>query len=227
MKKKLKTILLNIIWISTVSFSQSVTLDGQFYPYSTYYISSFNLSTGESTVPLFRYRLIANEYPVTAKIYFKASFLSPQLGINNRTTLIELESNAFQMNDDIVFDSRKFSENTTMIFDEANPPNNVQIRFRSLETIDATKYDNVLSSIMTTGKLPDGEYRFELKSFSGTTDYDLSPSDDKIEAGVKFRDFKNLPGKTLTEKLQKAGIKNIPKTLTLEKAIELLKQKSK
>ena len=181
MKKKLKTILLNIIWISTVSFSQSVTLDGQFYPYSTYYISSFNLSTGESTVPLFRYRLIANEYPVTAKVYFKASFLSPQLGINNRTTLIELESNAFQMNDDIVFDSRKFSENTTMIFDEANPPNNVQIRFRSLETIDATKYDNVLSSIMTTGKLPDGEYRFELKTFSGTTDFDLSPSDEKIE----------------------------------------------
>ena len=130
---------------------------------------------------MFRYRLIANEYPVTAKIYFKASFLSPQLGINNRTTLIELESNAFQMNDDIVFDSRKFSENTTMIFDEANPPNNVQIRFRSLETIDATKYDNVLSSIMTTGKLPDGEYRFELKTFSGTTDFDLSPSDEKIE----------------------------------------------
>ena len=52
-------------------------------------------------------------------------------------------------------------------------------------------------------------------------------ADDKLEAGVKFRDFKNLPGKTLTEKLQKAGIKNIPKTLTLQKAIELLKEKSK
>ena len=49
-------------------------------------------------------------------------------------------------------------------------------------------------------------------------------ADDKLEAGVKFRDFKNLPGKTLTEKLQKAGIKNIPKTLTLEKAMELLKK---
>ena len=34
---------------------------------------------------------------------------------------------------------------------------------------------------MTTGKLPDGEYRFELKTFSGTTDFDLSPSDEKIE----------------------------------------------
>ena len=34
-----------------------------------------------------------------------------------------------------------------------------------------------------------------------------------------------MPGKTITEKLQKAGIKNIPKTLTLEKAIELLNKK--
>jgi len=52
-------------------------------------------------------------------------------------------------------------------------------------------------------------------------------ADDKLEAGMKFRDFKNMPGKTITEKLQKAGIKNIPKTLTLQKAIELLKEKSK
>tara|TARA_R100001463_G_scaffold20527_1_gene49922 strand:+ start:640 stop:882 length:243 start_codon:yes stop_codon:yes gene_type:complete len=50
-------------------------------------------------------------------------------------------------------------------------------------------------------------------------------ADDKLEAVMKFRDFKNMPGKTITEKLQKAGIKNIPKTLTLEKAIELLNKK--
>ena len=52
-------------------------------------------------------------------------------------------------------------------------------------------------------------------------------ADEKLMAGISFRDLKNMPGKTITEKLQKAGIKNIPKTLTLEKAIELLKQKSK
>ena len=46
-------------------------------------------------------------------------------------------------------------------------------------------------------------------------------AEEKLEAGIKFRDIKNMPGKTITEKLQKAGIKNIPKTLTLEKAIEL------
>jgi len=52
-------------------------------------------------------------------------------------------------------------------------------------------------------------------------------ADEKLMAGISFRDLKNMPGKTITEKLQKAGVKNIPKTLTLQKAIELLKEKSK
>ena len=50
-------------------------------------------------------------------------------------------------------------------------------------------------------------------------------AEEKLEAGIKFRDFKKMPVTTITEKLQKAGIKNIPKTLTLEKAIELLNKK--
>ena len=50
-------------------------------------------------------------------------------------------------------------------------------------------------------------------------------ADEKLEAGIKFRDFKNMPGTSITEKLKKAGIKNIPKTLTLQKAIELLNKK--
>ena len=52
-------------------------------------------------------------------------------------------------------------------------------------------------------------------------------ADEKLMAGISFRDLKNMPGKTITEKLQKAGVKEIPKTLTLEKAIDLLKQKSR
>ena len=52
-------------------------------------------------------------------------------------------------------------------------------------------------------------------------------ADEKLMAGISFRDLKKMPGTTITEKLQKAGIKNIPKTLTLQKAIELLKEKSK
>ena len=31
-------------------------------------------------------------------------------------------------------------------------------------------------------------------------------AEEKLEAGIKFRDFKKMPGTTITEKLQKAGI---------------------
>jgi hypothetical protein len=50
-------------------------------------------------------------------------------------------------------------------------------------------------------------------------------AEEKLMAGISFRDLKKMPGTTITQKLQKAGIKNIPKTLTLEKAIELLNKK--
>ena len=50
-------------------------------------------------------------------------------------------------------------------------------------------------------------------------------ADEKLMAGISFRDLKKMPGTTITQKLQKAGIKNIPKTLTLQQAIELLNKK--
>lgn len=178
----MKTIkILYIALAISFCFSQNVKLEGQFFPYSKYYISSFNLATGESSVPLFLFRISSDRYPVITKAYFKASFLSPQLGIESRTTLTEVESNSFTMNADILLDSKNFSENTTSLFDEDSPPNVVPIVFRSIETIDTGKYEKILSSVMTSGKLPDGEYRFELKIFSGSSEFDLSKSDEKIE----------------------------------------------
>ena len=77
--------------------SAQVKLDGQFYDYATYYMSNIDVSTGQSDVPLFRYRISSETYPVYSKIWFKASVLSPSLGMENRTTLIEMESNAFEL----------------------------------------------------------------------------------------------------------------------------------
>mgnify|MGYP000312300498 CR=1 FL=1 len=34
-------------------------------------------------------------------------------------------------------------------------------------------------------------------------------AEEKLEAGIKFRDFKNMPGKTITEKLKKAGFTKV------------------
>ena len=75
-----------IILITTCSFQkargQSIDLNGEIFEYATYYVNSFDLSTGATNVQIFRYQLSSNEYPVSVKVHFIASMLSPTLGIN-------------------------------------------------------------------------------------------------------------------------------------------------
>ena len=60
---------------------QSINLNGQIFEYATYYVSSFDLSTGATNVPIFRYTLESNEgYPVSLRIRFTAEIKSPVLG---------------------------------------------------------------------------------------------------------------------------------------------------
>jgi len=152
-------------------------LDGQFFEYTSYYMSNFDVSTGESDVPFFRYRIYSDTYPVHAKIWFRASVLSPALGIETRTTLTEIESNIISMKEDIILDNRNFSANTTSLLDEGNPPNVIPIMIRTKESINPSEFELLISSVMQTGQLADGEYRFELKLFSGQSEYDISLSD--------------------------------------------------
>ncbi len=81
-----------------------VKLDGQFFNYTAYYLSNFDLATGQSDVPLFRYNIYSEKYPIFAKIRFKASLLSPALGINPRTSIVEIESDPFLMKNSILID---------------------------------------------------------------------------------------------------------------------------
>ena len=149
-------------------------LEGQFFEYTSYYLSNFNVNTGESDVPLFRYRIRSDTYPIYTKIWFRASLLSPSLGLDNRETLTEIESNVFLMKDDIIIDNRNFSSNTSSLLDEANPPNVVNVFIRTLDTINPSNFESITSAMMASGKLADGEYRFELKLYSGSSESDVS-----------------------------------------------------
>jgi hypothetical protein len=171
-----RTILITIISlvVSKDPLNAQATLDGQFFEYTSYYLSNFNINTGESDVPLFRFRIRSDSYPIYTKIWFRASLLSPSLGLDNRETLTEIESNIFQMKDDIIIDNRNFSSNTGSLLDEANPPNIVNVMIRTLDSINPSNFESITSAIMSSGKLPDGEYRFELKLYSGFSEFDVS-----------------------------------------------------
>jgi hypothetical protein len=173
-----KNFLISFFFSATVLSAQA-KLDGQFYEYATYYMSNIDVQTGESNVPFFRFRIYSNSYPIYAKAWFRASVLSPSLGINSWTTLVAIETNAFQMKADVVLDNRNFTSNTTSLIDEGNPPNMVPVYIQVIESINLSEFESMISAVLTTGQLADGEYKFELNVYSGATQSDLSLSDSR------------------------------------------------
>jgi len=202
-KKNISIAIISLV-LSKEPLNAQATLDGQFFEYTSYYLSNFNVNTGESDVPLFRYRIHSDSYPIYTKIWFRASLLSPSVGLDNRETLTEIESNVFQMMDDIIIDNRNFSSNTSSLLDEANPPNIVNVMIRTLDSINPSNFESVTSAIMASGKLPDGEYRFELKLYSGLSEFDvLLTSQDSKSIIVESPSGINLesPGGVLSDTL--------------------------
>ena len=143
--------------------AQNVTLSGDIYEYATYYISSFDLNTGGTNVQIFRYQLTSDEYPVPVRIRFRASLVSPSLGISSPSTIIEIVTDPFDLKAPVILDNRDISSETTTIYDMASPPNSIQIAGQVVDRLDPSQVDAILQSILASGKIADGEYTFEIQ----------------------------------------------------------------
>jgi len=176
----IKKVIFGLFIVSNVQSisGQEVRLDGEIFEYATYYISSFDLNTGATNVQIFRYQLSTDAYPVQVKIRFKASILSPTLGINSNLTIMEVETDPFGLQAPIILDNRDISSETTVIYDMDSPPNSIELTGRVIDTIDPSQADAILQSIMATGKIADGEYTFEVSILS--EDDQVLASDSKI-----------------------------------------------
>ena len=142
-----------ILFITIGSFQnargQSVELEGEIFEYATYYVNSFDLGTGATNVQIFRYQLSSNEYPVSIKVRFMASMLSPALGINNEQTIIEIETDAFQLQAPIILDNRDISSETSVIYDMDSPPNTIELTGQVIERLEPSQADAILQSVIT------------------------------------------------------------------------------
>ena len=145
---------------------QNVDLNGDIFEYATYYVNSFDLNTGATNVQIFRYQLSAEEYPVSLKVHFMASMLSPTLGIENEQTIIEIQTDPFQLQAPIILDNRDISSETSIIYDMASPPNSIELTGQVMESLDPAQADAILQSVITTGKITDGEYTFRVNILS-------------------------------------------------------------
>ena len=149
--KKIMRIILNTFILLFFTFGshqtargQSIDLNGEIFEYATYYVNSFDLSTGATNVQIFRYQLSSNEYPVSIKVHFIASMLSPTLGINNEQTIIEIETDVFQLQAPVILDNRDISSETSVIYDMDSPPNTIELTGQVIESLDPSQADAIL-----------------------------------------------------------------------------------
>ena len=143
--------------------AQNITLSGDIYEYATYYVNSFDLNSGATNVQIFRYQLESDVYPIAVKIRFRASMVSPSLGINAPTTIIEIETGLFDLQASLILDNRDISSETAIIYDMASPPNRIELTGQVIESLDPSEADAILQSVLTTGRIADGEYTFEIQ----------------------------------------------------------------
>ena len=198
MRKKLLRSTGSLLSLVSMLSAQSVKLmdDPGFVSYATYYISSIDLSTGASDVQFFGFRMTEEsgkytsledpEYQVWASLEFEVSLLSRSLGITEPTTVIKMQTAPFQMKADLRISNTSLSIQTTSLFDMAVPPNEVPLTGRLIESIDISKFEDLLSAVVTTGKLADGNYTFRVLVRSGPSSDEgsLIVTDEVIETIV-------------------------------------------
>jgi hypothetical protein len=93
--------------------------------------------------------------------------ISPALGIESPMTIVEVETNPFLIQNDIIIDNRDISAQTTVLYDMDSPPNPVQMSGQLINIIDPASSESIMSSMLTSGRLADGNYTFEIKLYSG------------------------------------------------------------
>ena len=175
--KKISSLLIIICLGSSYSLkSQNITLSGDIYEYATYYVNSFDLNTGATNVQVFRYQLSSDYYPVQLKVNFTASMRSPALGINNELTIIEVITDLVELQAPLILDNRDISSETAILYDMDSPPNSLELTGRVLQSLNPDQSDAILQSVITTGKIADGEYTFQVNILSENDDILASDS---------------------------------------------------
>lgn len=166
-------LLLGILSVK-MAFGQTVNLTGNFNQFVSYYLTTVDINTGESFVQLFEYRIeCVNDCPpdadgdnrwdtpIPVNVSFKISIKSPALGIDEEETIALLETEEpFEMYAPIHLDNRDFTIETLDLYDENGDA--IPITIDIVEQLEEETLESMFGTIVQTGRLPDGIYRFEL-----------------------------------------------------------------
>ncbi|MCH7575031.1 MAG: hypothetical protein IIA59_07900 [Candidatus Marinimicrobia bacterium] len=145
----------------------SVTLTGSFRNFVTFYVSSIDLTTLESDVEIFNYRLSASEYPVEVTITFDILINSPALGLSFNNKFAHIVTYPFFLFGPIQIKSTDLKDPPDPIYYTEGDAigGSVEFEIDVINTIlddDTFEKTVMMNQIIQSGRLPDGTYRFDL-----------------------------------------------------------------
>ncbi|NQV38150.1 MAG: hypothetical protein HQ509_09140 [Candidatus Marinimicrobia bacterium] len=166
MKKLINILCLGLVSILTAQ--SPINLNVVITPYVTYYLTSIDLSTGSSNIPIFQATLSKSNPnspdSVQAKIEFEMTIDSEFLGMDNET-LVLMDTEPFYFQNDIILSNLDMTIDSREIFDVTGQ--RIDFRVNILENIDMARADNLFNSVVQTGRLPDGNYSFRVSVMNG------------------------------------------------------------
>jgi hypothetical protein len=172
--------LLASLSLITAQGSGPVQLDIQFTPYVTYYVSSIDLNTGSSNIPIFNATLSTQDYPpdsTSVIVEFEIQINSAALDMFDET-LIRMVTDPFWLKAPINLNNQDLTIDTREIFDVEG--RRVPFRVTIEERIEMGEAQDLFNSIVQSGRLPEGIYRFLVSIKDGNDPGNVFVQDEEV-----------------------------------------------
>ncbi|MFC1547721.1 hypothetical protein ACFL5M_04265 [Candidatus Neomarinimicrobiota bacterium] len=172
MRKILWLILFGVVFTGNTINGQSLVLRKNYFnEFVTFYVSSVDVSSGATDVRLFEYELAVSPstaYPVQVDIEFEMLINSLPLGLTYSQPFLDVKATIDSLWGPVRIANTELSMGVDHLTYSGGPRAGEDVNFTvsDVETIfDNPEYnlDNLQSSVMQTGRLPDGTYRFVLR----------------------------------------------------------------
>ena len=148
------------------------TIDEIFFNESIvgYYIAGFDLSTGNSNVLLFEYLIngpsscyYSSSGDEKLEVRFKIEIFSPELGYTTQETFVDGSLTLSDFTGPVRLKNTDINFSTTTV-------DGATMEVTQINTPNPDELENILSYIMTSGKIPNGTYLFNFELWSASTD---------------------------------------------------------
>lgn len=172
MRKTLWLALFMAVFAGNTINGQSLVLrENYFNEFVTFYVSSVDVATGATDIRLFEYELAAEPstaYPVQVNVEFEILINSLPLGLTYAQPFLHVDATIDTLWGPVRINNTELNMDTETLTYSGGPRAGEDVRFRVNEVatiFDDPSYniDDLQSSIMQTGRLPDGTYRFVLR----------------------------------------------------------------